>query len=78
MQVIPTEDEVSLLSRYEGPPSELSAPEQFLATMAQVPRLRNKIQVSTHTGQRRRTETDQSLLLCPASRRLFSARTFGV
>lgn len=46
VQVIPTEDEVALLTRYEGPPSELSAPEQFLATMAQLPRLRNKIQVS--------------------------------
>ncbi|GAQ82011.1 RhoA GTPase effector DIA like protein [Klebsormidium nitens] len=51
LQVIPTEDEVALLTRYEGPPSELSAPEQFLATMAQVPRLRNKIQVLIFTRQ---------------------------
>jgi hypothetical protein len=49
VQVIPTEDEAALLAGYKGPPAELSAPEQFLATMVQVPRLRNKIQVSLQT-----------------------------
>eukprot|EP00899_Mesostigma_viride_P007373 jgi/Mesvir1/16637/Mv10170-RA.1 len=47
LQVIPTEEEEESIRRYlaQNDASSLTPPEQFLASMAQLPRLRSKIQV---------------------------------
>ncbi|GJP80033.1 hypothetical protein CLOP_g10271, partial [Closterium sp. NIES-67] len=44
-QVIPNDDEVQQLQGYTGPVDALCAPEQFLLTLASIPRLRDKIEV---------------------------------
>ncbi|KAK9846020.1 hypothetical protein WJX81_008599 [Elliptochloris bilobata] len=43
LQIAPKEDEVKALAKYAGAPGTLSPPEAFLATMASVPRLMDKI-----------------------------------
>lgn len=45
MQIAPKEDELRAFQAYEGTYDELSPPEQFLYTMASVPRLNDKINV---------------------------------
>jgi Formin Homology 2 Domain len=43
LQIAPTAEEVKALKAYRGALSELSAPEQFLAALADVPRLSDKV-----------------------------------
>lgn len=43
VQIAPKEDEVKALAKYAGALGTLSPPEAFLATMASVPRLMDKI-----------------------------------
>ena len=45
MQIAPKEDELRAFQAYDGTYDELSPPEQFLYTMASVPRLNDKINV---------------------------------
>lgn len=45
MQIAPKEDELRAFQAYDGTYDELSPPEQFLYTMATVPRLNDKINV---------------------------------
>lgn len=45
MQIAPKEDELRAFQAYDGTYNELSPPEQFLYTMASVPRLNDKINV---------------------------------
>lgn len=45
MQIAPKEDELRAFQAYQGTYEELTPPEQFLYTMATVPRLNDKINV---------------------------------
>ena len=45
MQIAPKEDELRAFQAYDGTYDDLSPPEQFLYTMASVPRLNDKINV---------------------------------
>ena len=45
MQIAPKEDELRAFQHYQGTYEELTPPEQFLYTMATVPRLNDKINV---------------------------------
>lgn len=45
LQIAPKEDELRAFQAYDGTYDDLSPPEQFLYTMASVPRLNDKINV---------------------------------
>lgn len=44
LQLIPTDEEVRIMSNLQDDPAELSEPECFLAMLSEIPRLRSKIQ----------------------------------
>ena len=44
LQLIPTDEEVRIMSNLKEEPHELSPPESLLATLSKIPRIRSKIQ----------------------------------
>ena len=70
LQIAPKEDELRAFQAYEGTYEDLSPPEQFLYTMATVPRLNDKINVLILMHQ---FEVNQAFL--PVNCLTFSSRT---